>query len=596
VKRDLSLVRLAAPRSRWLALLVLFALFSGGGRTSLAAGLPDGVVISTAYGLIMSEKALDDLPPWKTAVLSEEKRQPGARNDRVVYSSRSGDPDSDFMHFVPVCVWFQDWVRYSRTDLGITGGRWQTPEGAVMPANGCMDEAIYVTRQQYEQLGGPTAFNAERNWFLFKVYPAVKAFVYTRTFPVHQPSKVWGKWTLDSIARAAESNNYLKELNAEFHFDLAKFIEGIGRLAPGVSTMEAASKYGIYSTEFYAAAGVDASLVLFPIGRAGKAGKLVYGTLMAGTVGISGYNFMKAETNQEKLQAVLDIVMCLTFAHNALRSAKPKIGLKPPDNFPESALFEDLVGTVPDATKKAVNVGCRILGPVPKEVSVAGAFPTPFEFMTKGLDTIEDEAFKAYVKGSTRYQRLVSIMEQHKGLFIWDDNLPALVNAEIGTDGIVRARSTVRWVRAYVDFWHEVAHTEIYAIPFITNKSKFTADFGMTLQKFIEANTHLLDEEAFVWADCALLVKELEDHGAKFVTAGGADLAAGERGALAAINKGEPITRTWEGLKEYLWDDLLYDSDIGRTLTNIYNGEGGIQGIDLLDGRPWRRRLGSPPY
>src|SRR5262249_61525306 len=104
-------------------------------------------------------------------------------------------------------------------------------------------------------------------------------------------------WNLNSIALVTESHNYLKDLNAEFHLDLAKFIEGLGHMVPGVSPMEAASKYGFYCTEFFAAEGVDASLILFPIGKSGNACKPVYGTLMAGTVGVSIYNFIKAATD-----------------------------------------------------------------------------------------------------------------------------------------------------------------------------------------------------------------------------------------------------------------------------------------------------------
>jgi hypothetical protein len=575
---------------RWAALVVLLI---GGGARCLAGGLPDGVVISRAHGLIMTEKAIESLPPWKWDVLSVEKRTPGTRNDRIVYSSRNVDPDADLMHFTPVCVFFQDWVRYSRTDLAITGGRWKDPEGAVMPANGCMDQAIYVTRSQYEQLGGPSYANAERNWYLAKVYPAVKAFVYTRTFPSKNPSPLWGKWTPVTIARAVESNNYLMDLRAEFHFDLAKFIEGLAHLAPGVSTIEAASKYGFYSTKFYAAAGVDASLILIPIGRLGKGGKLVAGTLMAGTVGISAYNFLNAETDQEKLQAVLDIVLTLTFAHDALRQIKPKVGLKAPDNLPERALFEDLAGEA--AAHAPVNVGCRILGPTARDISVAGVYPTPLEYMTKGLEAIQDEGLKAYIKGSTRYQKLLAIIEKNPQFFHWKDDLPPLVSAEIASDGHIYMRSTVRWERAYVNLWHEVAHTEIYAIPFITNKSKFAAAYGMSAKDFIKANMHLLDEETFVWVDCAMLVKDLEDHGAKFVTAGGADVAASEHKLLDLIKDGPPVTRSWQEVRRFLWKDLDYEDDIGRTLTNIYNGQG-IEGIDLLDGTQWRRRLGQPPY
>jgi hypothetical protein len=577
-------------RARVYLLCAAFCLL---GHPVLAVGLPDGVVISRAYGLTITEKTLDGLPPWKTDVLSEEKRQPGSRNDRVVYSSRNSDPNADLMLFTPVCVWFEDWVRNSRTDLGIVEGRWERPQGSPMPANGCFDAAIDVTRDQYVKLGGPSAFNAERNWFGYAIYPAVKAFVYTRTFPANSPSPIWGKWNVNSIARAAESHNYLKDLNAEFHFDLAKFIETIGHMAPGASTMEAASKYSFYSTEFYAAAGVDASLILLPIGRAGKAGKLVYGTLMAGTVGISAYNFTKAETDQEKLKAVLDIVMCLSFAHNVTRAAKPKLGLRPPDNLPERALFDDLIGAAP--TKRAIPVGCRILGPVPHELSVAGEFPTPYLFMKNGAAALPAD-LRAYVQGSARYKRLLSIMEKNPKFFHWKDDLPGLVKAEIGADGHIYVRSTNRWARAFVDIWHEVAHTEIYQIPFVTNKAKFTATYGMSLKEFIAANRHLLDEEAFVWADCAMLVEELEGHGASFITAGGADMAAGERAALKAITEGAPVTRSWQGLKEFLWDEAGYDQDIERTLTSIYNNNGGVGGIDLLDGSPWQRRLGKPPF
>src|SRR5262249_58012747 len=135
----------------------------------------------------------------------------------------------------------------------------------------------------------------------------VKAFVYVHTFPANMPSAIWGKWNLNSIALVTESHNYLKDLNAEFHLDLAKFIEGLGHMVPGVSPMEAASKYGFYSTEFFAAAGVDASLILFPIGKAGKAGKLVYGNLMGGNVGGSISKFLKAESEQGEVQSDLEI-------------------------------------------------------------------------------------------------------------------------------------------------------------------------------------------------------------------------------------------------------------------------------------------------
>jgi hypothetical protein len=570
-----------------MALLVLLCCC---GRTALAAGLPDGVVISPKHGLILTEKTFDGLPPWKWAVLSsDDRRQPGTRNDRVVYSSRNGDPNTDFMLFTPVCVSFKDFVQLSLSVRWIVEGTWQTPRGAVMPANGCSDPTIYLTRDQYVNLGGPSAFNAERTWYGYLIYPAVQAFVYVRTYPANPP----GKWNLQKIAFHQSGENAVRDYDAEFHFDLAKFIETIGHMAPGVSPMEAASKYGFYSTEFFAAAGVDTSLILFPIGRAGRAGKLVYGTLMAGTVGVSTYNFLKAETDQEKLQAVLDIVMCLSFAHNVIKQAKPKVGLRPPDNLPESVLFEDLIGSA--STKQPVLVGCRVLGPASQGASVAGEFSTPYLYMTKGIPA----ELKGWVEGTVRYKRLIALMEQHPDVFHWKDDFSSkLVSGAIGLDGHVYVRSTVPWARAYVNLWHEVAHTEIYQIPFITNKGKFAVRYGMPLKDFTEAHKNiLLDEETFVWADCSLLVDELEAHWeASFITPGGGNLAAGEHAVRDELKKGAGATRTWQGLRETIWHDVGYETDIPDILEQIYKDNGGMADIDILDGKSWRQRLGAPPF
>jgi hypothetical protein len=573
--------------------LVLLLLLCCGGRTALAAGLPAGVAISPTHGLIMSEKALDALPPWKTAVLSEEKPQPGTRNDRVVYSSRNSDPDSDFMLFTPVCVYFQVWNRTLRPDINPGGGSWGQPPMSVMPANGCFDQPVYLMRNEYEQLGGPTQFNAQRNWFGYLIYPAVKAFVYVRTFPAKSPSPIWGKWTLDSIARAAESNNYLKDRNAEFHFDLAKLIEAIGQMAPGTPTLQAAYKYGFYSREFYAAAGVDASLLLVPVGRAGRAGKAIYGSLLAGTIGISAYNFRVAQTDPEKLKAVLDIVMCLSMAHNVLRSAKPKRGLLPPDGPPERVIFEDLIGSPP--TKQPIAIACNMSRPLGGLPSVAGRFPTPYEFLTKGIDQAGlSDKLKTYIQGSDRYKKLLPIVEKNQQFIHWNDIDPGLFTAWMDSNGHLQLRSTTTWLLAYRDLWHEVLHTEIDRVQFLAGKAKFIA--REKVDDFVATNLHLLDEEAFVWADCAELVREIEDHlaaGEAGFRINGVDRAAGEHAAMEAMMEEAPKTRSWQLLKEYLWETEGYQKQYETTLKNIFNRYSTEDLFMSLDGTPWVHRFGQ---
>jgi hypothetical protein len=588
LKRDLFLLPVGTTR-----LLVLLLLLCSGGRTALAAGLPAGVAISPTHGLIMSEKALDSLPPWKTAVLSEEKPQPGTRNDRVVYSSRNSDPDSDFMLFTPVCVYFQVWNRTLRPDINPGGGSWGQPPMSVMPANGCFDQPVYLMRSEYEQLGGPTQFNAQRNWFGYLIYPAAKAFVYVRTFPGKTPSALWGKWTLDSIARAAESDNFLKDRNAEFHFDLAKFIEAIGQMAPGTPTLQAAYKYGFYSPDFYAAAGVDASLLLVPVGRAGRAGKVVYGSLMAGTIGISAYNFRYAQTDQDKLKAVLDIVVCLSMAHNVLRSAKPKRGLLPPDGAPERGVFEDLIGSPP--TKPPIAIACNMSRPLGGLPSVAGRFDTPYKFLTEGLrDSGLSDQVKNFILGSDRYKKLLPILEKNQQFIHWNDVDPGLLTAWMDSNGHLQMRSTTTWLLAYRDLWHEVLHTEIDRVQFLAGKAKFIAK--EKLDDFIKANLHLLDDEAFVWADCAELVQEIEDHlapGEAGFRINGVDRAAGEHTAMKTMMEEAPKTRSWQLLKEYLWEDEGYQTQFETTLKKIFNRYSTEQLFMDVDGAPFVHRFGQ---
>jgi hypothetical protein len=576
-------LNLSTRRARLRILLcACFCLLAG---PVLAVDLPDGVVISRGHGLILTEKTMDGLPPWKTAVMSSGyKRQPGTRNDRVVYSSRNGDPNTDTMLFLPVCVWFKDWVPQPLHTRWIVEGRWATPQGAIMPNNGCFDPAIYVTRDQYVTLGGPSASNAERTWYQYLTYPAVKAFVYVQTYPANPP----GKWTLQTIEFHASGVDWVKEKNAEFHFDLAQFIETIGHMAPGAETIEAASKYGFYSTEFYAAAGVEASLLLVPVGRAGKAGRVIYGSLVAGSLALSAYNFTTAETDQERLKSFLDIVMCLSFAHNVLKSAKPKLGLAAPSRLPESADFEDLIGSAPVGTVKLVR---RTLGPLPRDLSVLGKYPTPYQFLADGLDELanQNKALADYIASTPRYKKLLSVMSANRQYYVFDDTLRADTLSVLMGDGKIHIRSTMPWTRFYVSAWHETLHTQETTIKLLGNKAKMIADNAMDLQTFLATNAHLIEEEAMIWTNCSHMVKDLETHGASFVSQG-VDLAAGEHD-LIQLMKQDPVGLGYERVKGYVRP--LYQKDIEDELTDLYNVAVKVSGNPgPLNNMTWLGRLG----